>query len=57
VLNRFKGSNANGSLDVNRIEEALAKAPERPSTLNEPMPMVARQQFLQMALSLADRTL
>src|ERR1700726_4678685 len=23
VLNRFKGSNANGSLDVNRIEEAL----------------------------------
>jgi len=57
VLNRFKGSNANGALDVNRIEETLAKAPERPSTLSEPMPMVARQQFLQMALSLADRTL
>src|ERR1700736_2608672 len=57
VLNRFKGSNANGSLDVNRIEEALARAPERSSTLTEPMPMVARQQFLQMALSLADRTL
>jgi tetratricopeptide (TPR) repeat protein len=57
VLNRFKGSNANGSLDVNRIEEALSRAPERPSTVTEPMPMVARQQFLQMALSLADRTL
>jgi tetratricopeptide (TPR) repeat protein len=57
VLNRFKGSNANGALDVNRIEEALEKAPERPSTLSEPMPMVARQQFLQLALSLADRTL
>jgi tetratricopeptide (TPR) repeat protein len=57
VLNRFKGSNANGSLDVNRIDEALARAPERPSTLNEPMPIGARQQFLQMALSLADRTL
>jgi predicted Zn-dependent protease len=57
VLNRFKDSNASGSLDVKRIEEALAKAPERPSTLSEPMPMVARQQFLQMALSLADRTL
>jgi hypothetical protein len=56
-LNRFKGSNANGSLDVNRIEEALSRAPERPSTVTEPMPMVARQQFLQMALSLADRTL
>jgi tetratricopeptide (TPR) repeat protein len=57
VLNRFKGSTASGSLDVNRIEEALAKAPERPSTLSEPMPIVERQQFLQMALSLADRTL
>ncbi len=57
VLNRFKGSNANGSLDVNRIEEALARAPERPSTLNEPMSIGARQQFLQIALSLADRTL
>lgn len=57
VLNRFKGSNANGTLDVSRIEEALSKAPERASTLNEPMPMGARQQFLQMALSVADRTL
>ena len=57
VLNRFKGSNASGSLDVTKIEEALARAPERPSTINEPLPMVARQQFLQMALSLADRTL
>jgi tetratricopeptide (TPR) repeat protein len=57
VLNRFKGSNASNSLDVNRIEEALARAPERPSTLGEPMPAGARQQFLQMALSLADRTL
>jgi tetratricopeptide (TPR) repeat protein len=56
VLNRFKGSHANG-LDVNKIEEALARAPERPSTLNEPMPVAQRQQFLQMALSVADRTL
>jgi tetratricopeptide (TPR) repeat protein len=57
VLNRFKGSNAAGGLDVNRIEEALAKAPAAPSSLREPMPMVARQQLLQLALSLADRTL
>jgi tetratricopeptide (TPR) repeat protein len=56
VLNRFKGSNA-GGLDVNRIEQTLAQAPERPSTLNQPMPPDARQQFLQIALSVADRTL
>ncbi len=28
VLNRFKNSNANGALDVNRIEQMLAQAPE-----------------------------
>ena len=56
LLARFKGSNA-GGLDVNRIEQALAQAPEQPSTLNEPMPENARVQFLQMALSVADRTL
>jgi tetratricopeptide (TPR) repeat protein len=56
LLARFKGSNA-GGLDVNRIEQALAQAPERPSTLNEPMPENARIQFLQIALSVADRTL
>ncbi|PYS60224.1 MAG: hypothetical protein DMF76_14455, partial [Acidobacteria bacterium] len=57
VLNRFKGSNAAGGLDVNRIEEALDKAPVASSSLREPMPMIARQQLLQLALSLADRTL
>ena len=57
VLSRFKGSNAAGGLDINRIEEALARAPEVPSTIREPMPMAARAQLLQLALSLADRTL
>ena len=57
VLNRFKGSNAAGGFDLNRIEEALSKAPATSSTLREPMPMLARQQLLQIALSLADRTL
>ena len=58
VLNRFKGSNANGGLDVNRIEEALSqRRPKDRLRLAEPMPMVARQQLLQLALSLADRTL
>jgi tetratricopeptide (TPR) repeat protein len=57
VLNRFKGSNAAGGLDINRIEEALSRAPEVPSSIHEPMPMAARLQLLQLALSLADRTL
>jgi tetratricopeptide (TPR) repeat protein len=57
VLNRFKGSNAAGGLDVNRIEEALAKSPASSSSLREPMPMIAMQQLLQLALSLAERTL
>jgi hypothetical protein len=57
VLNRFKGSTAAGGFDLNRIEEALSRAPEVPSTIREPLPMAARMQLLQLALSLADRTL
>ena len=57
VLNRFKGSSTGGGLDVNRIAETLDKAPAMPLVVNEPMPMVARQQLLQFALSIADRTL
>ena len=57
VLNRFKGSNAAGGLDVNRIEEALSRAPAQSASASEPMPLVARQQLLQLALSLAERTL
>jgi tetratricopeptide (TPR) repeat protein len=57
VLNRFKGSNAAGGLDVSRIEDALARVPAQSSSAHEPMPLVARQQLLQLALSLAERTL
>jgi tetratricopeptide (TPR) repeat protein len=57
VLNRFKGSNAAGGLDVNRIEEALSRAPAQSASASEPMPLPARQQLLQLALSLAERTL
>jgi tetratricopeptide (TPR) repeat protein len=57
VLNRFRGSTAAGGFDLNRIEEALSRAPEVPSTIQEPLPMAARMQLLQLALSLADRTL
>jgi len=56
VLDRFKGSNA-GGLDVSRIEEALSKAPVNSSSAGQPIPMVARQQVLQLALMLADRSL
>jgi tetratricopeptide (TPR) repeat protein len=57
VLDRFKGSKASG-LDVGRIEEALSRAPAKSFSLaNQPMPMVARQQLLQFALTIADRTL
>ena len=56
ALNRLKGSSASGGLDVTRIEEALAKAPDS-SSAPVPMSMAAKQQFLQLAFSLADRTL
>jgi hypothetical protein len=57
VLGRFKNSSAGGSLDVNRIEEFLAQAPAAAPNENEPMTMESRNQLLQLALSLADRTL
>jgi tetratricopeptide (TPR) repeat protein len=57
VLNRFKGTNAAGGFDVGRIEEALARAPAQSPSAREPMPLQARQQLLQLALSLAERTL
>jgi tetratricopeptide (TPR) repeat protein len=56
VLNRFKGSNA-GGLDVSRIEETLSRTPANPSAAGEPIPMAARQQLLQLALLIADRSL
>jgi tetratricopeptide (TPR) repeat protein len=57
VLNRFKNSSERGTLDINRIEQVLATAPATSPAANEPMTMANRQQLLQLALSLADRTL
>lgn len=57
VLDRFKNSSASGSLDVNKIEQFLAQAPAASPAPNEPMAMANRAQLLQLALSLADRTL
>lgn len=54
VLDRFRGSNA-GGLDISRIEDALSKAPAKASASE--LPMVARQQMLQFALLIADRSL
>jgi tetratricopeptide (TPR) repeat protein len=57
ALNRFRNSSASGTLDINGIEQVLAQAPATSSTGNEPMTMANRMQLLQLALSLADRTL
>jgi len=56
VLNRFKGSNA-GGLDISRIEDALSKAPAKTSGDEQTIPTMARQQMLQFALLIADRSL
>jgi tetratricopeptide (TPR) repeat protein len=57
VLNRFKNTKTIGGLDVNRIEQILAQAPVTSPASNVPMTVANRQQFFQIALSLADRTL
>jgi tetratricopeptide (TPR) repeat protein len=57
VLGRFKNSSASGALDVNRIDQFLAQAPQTSPAANQPMTMAKRMQLLQLALSLADRTL
>jgi tetratricopeptide (TPR) repeat protein len=58
VLDRFKSSSANASLDIDRIEKVLDNAPATTQKAeNEPMSAADKTQFLQFALSLADRTL
>jgi len=57
VLNRFRNSDANGSLDVNRIGEFLDRAPAATPAADEPMTVANRKQLLQLALALTDRTL
>ena len=56
VLNRFKGSNA-GGLDVERIEQVLSQTPATAASPSQPLTAQARQQLLQFALIIADRTL
>lgn len=56
VLNRFKGSSA-GGLDVEKIEQVLAQSPANSTSPTQPLSNEARQQLLQFALVIADRTL
>ena len=57
VLKRFEGSNAGGGLDVHRIQEVLETAPAMAVIVNQPMPSEARQQLLEFAVTIVDRTL
>jgi len=55
VLNRFRESSASGSLEIDRIQQVLDRAPASPA--NETMTAANKEQLLQLALSVADRTL
>jgi tetratricopeptide (TPR) repeat protein len=57
VLQRFRESNASGSLEVDRIEQVLDRAPATAANDGETMTAANKEQLLQLALSLADRTL
>jgi tetratricopeptide (TPR) repeat protein len=56
VLARFRGSSA-GGLDVERIEQVLSQTPSSSAPPNRPLSQESRQQLLQFALLVADRTL
>ena len=56
VLNRFKGSSA-GGLDVERIEQVLSQTPVNSTSSSQPLTSQAKQQLLQFAFVIADRTL
>jgi tetratricopeptide (TPR) repeat protein len=57
VLSRFKNSSAHASLDIDRIEQVLDQASPSPSAGARVLSAEDKSQFLQLALSLADRTL
>lgn len=57
VLKRFKDSSAGPSLDISRIEQVLDQAPVAPPQAGSRLSAANKQQLLQFALSLADKTL
>jgi tetratricopeptide (TPR) repeat protein len=57
VLNRFRESSAGSSLEVDRIEQVLQQAPADRGAADKVMTAENKERLLQLALSLADRTL
>jgi tetratricopeptide (TPR) repeat protein len=57
VLNRFRESSAGSSLEIDRIEQVLQQASADPGAGEKVMTAANKEQLLQLALSLADRTL
>jgi len=57
VLNRFKESSVGPSLDISRIEQVLDRATAPADNSKGTLTAENRQQLLQFALSLSDRTL
>jgi tetratricopeptide (TPR) repeat protein len=57
VLNRFRNSSANASLDIDKIAQVLDQAAPANATGGGSTAIADKTQFLQLALSLADRTL
>jgi tetratricopeptide (TPR) repeat protein len=57
VLKRFKESNAGSSTDISRIEQVLDQASPQANQQAGALSAANKQQLLQFALSLADRTL
>ncbi|MGA8043605.1 MAG: tetratricopeptide repeat protein [Terracidiphilus sp.] len=57
VLDRFKDSSAHASLEVSQIEAVLDRASSSPSQAAHAMTAEDKSQLLQLAVSLADRTL
>ena len=56
VLDRFRNSSVSSSLDIDRIQQVLDQASVRQSDTSQ-LTIADKSQFLQFALSLADKTL
>ncbi|MFZ0663830.1 MAG: tetratricopeptide repeat protein [Acidobacteriaceae bacterium] len=57
VLERFRNSSARGGLNIDRIEQVLARMPATSPETNVPLSTQKREGLLRFALVLADRTL
>ncbi len=57
VLDRFRNSSVSASLDIQRIEQVLDRASSATSSDPATSTIADKSQFLQFAISLADKTL